>query len=135
MRHIEVPRLRVEGQIGVASLSHGHRIKATSVNYTTAHGNAGSLTHWVILMDPNQVCYLLRQEGNSYRSLFLRPCFLIVKQDKTMLCVLSTSQLSFRINKIIYIKKIKCSTTLYYTIIKFLKSKNKQNHKMLYKCY
>ena len=47
MRHMEVPRLRVEldscrpmpqpRQLG---------IQAVSVTYTTAHGNAGSLTHW-----------------------------------------------------------------------------------------
>ena len=41
LRHLEVPRLRVESQ----PQPQQRRIGATSANYTTAHGNAGSLTH------------------------------------------------------------------------------------------
>ena len=46
MRHMEA-----KGQMGAtaASLYHSHskfRTRATSATYTTAHGTAGSLTHW-----------------------------------------------------------------------------------------
>ena len=59
-RHMEVPKLEVELKLQLpayttaTSLHHSHRptpqpqqggIQATSVTYTKAHGNAGSLTH------------------------------------------------------------------------------------------
>ena len=55
LRHMEVPRL-------------GGWIRATSVAYTTAHGNAGSSTHWSRpgieprdrtwnLVVPSQICF------------------------------------------------------------------------------
>ena len=46
--HTEIPRLEVEIRAMAASLHHSPhqlRIQATSVAYTTAHGNARSLTH------------------------------------------------------------------------------------------
>ena len=43
MRHMEVPRLGVESELQLLQ----HQIWARSVTYTIAHGNTGSLTHWV----------------------------------------------------------------------------------------
>ena len=61
--HMEVPRL-------VSSWSCSrqprpqpwqHRIRAASVTYTTAHGNAGSLTHWIRPgMEPATSWFLVR---------------------------------------------------------------------------
>ena len=41
LRHMEIPRLGVESEL------QQHQIRAESATYTTAHGNAGSLTHWL----------------------------------------------------------------------------------------
>ena len=49
-RHMEVPRLGVESGCSCwptpQPQPQPHRIHAASVSYTTAHGSAGSLTHW-----------------------------------------------------------------------------------------
>ena len=47
--HMEVPRLRVESelQLPAYTTATATQIWAASVTYTTAQGNAGSLTHWV----------------------------------------------------------------------------------------
>ena len=47
--HMEVPRLRVKLELQLLALPQPqpHRIWAASVTYTTAHGNARSLTHSV----------------------------------------------------------------------------------------
>ena len=42
--HMEVPRLG--GQIGAAAASLCHSHSNVGLTYATAHGNAGSLTHW-----------------------------------------------------------------------------------------
>ena len=51
-------------------------IWASSVNYTTAHGNTGSLTHWLrpgikphILMDTGQICFCCTTMGTPTNSL------------------------------------------------------------------
>ena len=46
--HMEVPRLGVESELQLLACTTATAcgIRATSVTYTTAHGNAGSLTHW-----------------------------------------------------------------------------------------
>ena len=46
-QHMEVPRLRVELELQLLAYATATqcRIQALSANYTTAHGNAGSLTH------------------------------------------------------------------------------------------
>ena len=45
---MEVPRLEVKSELLPWSTPQAQqcRIRAESVTYTTAHGNAGSLTHW-----------------------------------------------------------------------------------------
>ena len=45
--HMEVPRLGVELELKllVYTTAAAMQIQATSVTYTAAHGNAGSLTH------------------------------------------------------------------------------------------
>ena len=63
--HMEVPRLGVNGSYNYwpASQPQQHQIWATSTTYTTAQGNARSLTHWVsegrdwtrILMDTSGI--------------------------------------------------------------------------------
>jgi len=47
-QHMEVPRLRVEWSCSCCPTPQPQqlRIQAMSKTYTTAHGNAGSLTHW-----------------------------------------------------------------------------------------
>ena len=42
LQHMEVPRLGVE----LEPQPLQHQIQAMSATYTTAHGNAGSSTHW-----------------------------------------------------------------------------------------
>ena len=42
-QHMEVPRPVVKSELQLPQ----HQIRAASPTYTTAHGNAGSLTHWV----------------------------------------------------------------------------------------
>ena len=44
LQHMEVPRLGVKSEL---QLPQQHQIRAASVTYTTAHSNAGSLTHWM----------------------------------------------------------------------------------------
>ena len=46
-RHMEVPRLGVELELSrlLMPQPHQHGIRAMSVTYTTARGNAGSLTY------------------------------------------------------------------------------------------
>ena len=46
MRHMEIPRLGVqlELQLPVYTTAQPRWIQAASATYTTAHGNAGSLT-------------------------------------------------------------------------------------------
>ena len=46
-RHTEVPRLGVKLELSYQPIlqPQQHGIQAASVNYTTAHGNAGSPTH------------------------------------------------------------------------------------------
>ena len=51
---MEVPRLGVESELQLPASTQLCWIQATSVTYTTAHGNAGSLTH---LMDTSPVHY------------------------------------------------------------------------------
>ena len=50
---MEVPRLGVELELQLPAYATAKetwdRIQALSANYTTAHGNARSLTHWVRL--------------------------------------------------------------------------------------
>ena len=50
-RHMEVPRLGGKSELQPKPTpqpqQHQLGIRAVSVTYTTAHGNAGSLTHWV----------------------------------------------------------------------------------------
>ena len=48
LRHMEVPRLGVQSKLKLLVYTpepQQHQIRATSVTYTSAHGNAGSLTH------------------------------------------------------------------------------------------
>ena len=47
MWHTEVPRLGVRSELELSATPQPQprRIRATSLTYTTAHGNAGSLTH------------------------------------------------------------------------------------------
>ena len=65
---------QARGQIGAVAASlhpspEQRGIWATSVTYTTAHNNAGSLTHWVsrdwtyILMDPCQIRFRCTMMG------------------------------------------------------------------------
>ena len=42
---MEVPRLGVESELHLLAYAQQHGIRALSVTYTTANGNAGSLTH------------------------------------------------------------------------------------------
>ena len=46
--HTEIPRLGVESELQLPAIPQPqqHQIQALSVNYATAHGSAGSLTHW-----------------------------------------------------------------------------------------
>ena len=44
---MEVPRLGVDRAAAEATAAATHRIWATHANYTTAHGNTGSLTYWL----------------------------------------------------------------------------------------
>ena len=48
LRHMEIPRLgfELELQLLAYATDTATLIQATSVTHTTAHGNAGSLTHW-----------------------------------------------------------------------------------------
>ena len=48
LRHMEVPRLRLESelQLALTPLPQQQRIWAGSATYAIAHGNTGSLTHW-----------------------------------------------------------------------------------------
>ena len=46
--HMQVPRLGVKSELQLLAPTpqpQEHQIQATSATYTTAHGNAGSLTH------------------------------------------------------------------------------------------
>ena len=45
-RHREVPRLRSNQRCSCWPQPQPRGIRATSATYTTAHGNAGSFTHW-----------------------------------------------------------------------------------------
>ena len=50
-RHIEVPRLEGSNQscsCWPTAWPQQHQIRAVSATYTTAHSNAGSLTHWAM---------------------------------------------------------------------------------------
>ena len=44
--HVEVPRSNWSCSYQPTPQPQQHRIRATSATHTTAHGNAGSLTHW-----------------------------------------------------------------------------------------
>ena len=73
---MEVPRLGGESELQLPATPQPQqcRIQATSVTYTTAHSNARSLTH-CILMDTCQVCYNWAKMGTPtfyfiYCSLF-----------------------------------------------------------------
>ena len=48
LQHMKVPRLGVKSklQLPAYTIAKAMQIWATSVTYTTVHGNAGSLTHW-----------------------------------------------------------------------------------------
>ena len=48
LQNTEVPRLGFKEEIKLPAYATATatRIQALSVTYTTAHGNAGSLTHW-----------------------------------------------------------------------------------------
>ena len=70
LQHTEVPRLGVESELlhWPTSQPQQHRIQATPVTYTTAHSNAGSLTHGARPgMEPASSWILvpLSHEGNS----------------------------------------------------------------------
>ena len=73
LQHMEVPRLRVESSCSCRPTPQPQqlRIQDMSATYTTAHGNAGSWTHWVgrdptcIRMDTCQVLSPLSHNGNS----------------------------------------------------------------------
>ena len=47
LRHTKVPRLGVESELQppAYTTATAEQIQATSATYTTAHGDAGSLTH------------------------------------------------------------------------------------------
>ena len=45
-QHMEVPRQGLNRSCTCWSMPYQHQIWATSVTYTTAHGNTRSLTHW-----------------------------------------------------------------------------------------
>ena len=45
-QHVEVPRLGVKLELSATPQPQQHGIWAESATYTTAHGNAGPLTHW-----------------------------------------------------------------------------------------
>ena len=83
---MEVPRLGVElePQLPAYATATSHRIQAASATYTTAHGNAGSLTNplgkardqILILMDSGRIrvcctttgtakCPILEEEKNT----------------------------------------------------------------------
>ena len=47
--HMDVPRLGVKSALQPTPDSQQPQIRATSTTYTTAHGNTGSLIHWVRL--------------------------------------------------------------------------------------
>ena len=47
--HLEVPRLEVKSELQPCPMPKQLRIEAASTTYTTAHGNAGYLTHWARL--------------------------------------------------------------------------------------
>ena len=76
-RRVEVPRLRSPIGAAAAGLHHSHslqqrRIWATSVTYTTAHGNARSLSHWAmpgILIDA--LGSLPQSQNGNFLLLFL----------------------------------------------------------------
>jgi len=62
-QHMEVPRLEVklELQLPAYTTATATWDRATSVTYTTAHGNAGSLSHWVRPgIKPASSCMLFR---------------------------------------------------------------------------
>ena len=62
-RHMEVPRLGLNGSYSFqpAPQAQHHQIQATSATCFIAHGNAGSLTHWVIPgMEPVSLWMLIR---------------------------------------------------------------------------
>ena len=62
-QHTEVLRLGVELglQLPAYTMATARRIQATSAIYTTAHGNAGSLTHWARPgMEPITSWFLVR---------------------------------------------------------------------------
>ena len=46
LQHMEVPRLGVESELQLLAFTTTQDPSGTAT-YTTAHGNAGSLTHWV----------------------------------------------------------------------------------------
>ena len=48
LQHVNVPRLGVELELRLQPTlqPQQHKIQATSMTYTTAHDNAGSLSHW-----------------------------------------------------------------------------------------
>ena len=62
-RHLEVPKLRVESELQLLTYATATAMPdlATSVTCTTAHSNAGSLTHWARAgIKPTTSCFLVR---------------------------------------------------------------------------
>ena len=81
---MEVPRLGVKSelQLGPIPQPRQYRIWATSATYTTACGNAGSLTHWArpgiepaFIQTLSWVLNLLSHHRNSWNLGFLCVCF------------------------------------------------------------
>ena len=82
--HMDVPRLGLESvlRLPVYTIATKRQIQATSVTYTTVHGSARSLTHWVrakdwtcILMDASRVQNPLSHNRNFP---FFSPLILLV---------------------------------------------------------
>ena len=99
-KHMEVPRLVVESELQLRPTSQPlqYGIQAASVTYTTAHGNARSLTHWAeakdrtrILMDTSQICFCCSTTGTLYFSICYGDMWPVVF-DVTIVIVLGASQ-------------------------------------------
>ena len=73
-RHVEVPRLGLKSELQLPTPQPQKLgIQATSATYTTAQGNAGSLTLWArpgILMGTSGICYCWATVGTLDLSCF-----------------------------------------------------------------
>ena len=86
-RHMEVPRLGVESELQLLAYTTAQQcqIRAVSAIYTTAHGSAGSLTHWVRGQGwnpqrhgPQLDLFPLCHDRNSYLVYFKDPHFRVL---------------------------------------------------------